>query len=345
MQVGDTVATVSLSSGGAALFPHRYQAGKAQLEQVLGLRVVETRHALRPADWLYRNPQARADDLMEAFADPDIKGIISIIGGDDSIRTLPFLDLAVIQDNPKIFLGFSDTTVTHFACYRAGLTSFYGTSLMVGFAENGGMHPYQVSDLCRTLCSAKPVGTVAPNPDGWTSDFLDWSDPINQQHARVLTPTTGWRFLQGMGAAEGHLLGGCVEVLEMLKGTDYWPPLSAWTGAVLFLETAEFGPNNEPYVQPEQLTWILRNYAALGILAKLSGILIGRPYGNRYADDYDRALLRVVRDEQGLAQLPIVSGMDFGHTCPTFTLPYGVRARIDANTQTFSLVESGLSAT
>lgn len=343
LQPGDTVAAISLSFGGAALFPHRYRAGKAQLEQTFGLRVVETPHALRSADWLYRNPQARADDLMEAFADPQIKAIISIIGGDDSIRTLPFLDLAVIRNNPKIFLGFSDTTVTHLACYRAGLASFYGTSLLVGFAENGGMHPYQVADLRRTLFSAEPVGIVAPNADGWTSEFFDWSITANQQRVRVLTPATGWRFLQGEGVVDGPLLGGCVEVLEMLKGTDYWPPLSAWNGAILFLETAEFSPNGEPYVQPEQLTWILRNYAAQGILAKLSGILVGRPYHNRYVEEYDQALLRVVRDEQGLDQLPIISGMDFGHTCPTFTLPYGLRASIDSDTRTFNLLESGVS--
>ncbi|GAB3705722.1 LD-carboxypeptidase [Spirosoma flavus] len=341
LQPGDTVAAISLSWGGAATFPHRYAAGKAQLEQTFGLRVVETRNALRSADWLYHNPQARADDLMEAFADPQINGIISIIGGDDSIRTLPFLDVSVIRNNPKIFLGFSDTTVTHLACYRAGLTSFYGTSLLVGFAENGGMHDYQVADLRRTLFSSEPVGIIEPNKGGWTSTFLDWADPANQQLVRPLTASTGWRFLQGQGRAEGHLLGGCVEVLEMLKGTDYWPALSAWDGAILFLETAEFDLNSEPLIRPQQLSWILRNYAGMGILSKLNGIMLGRPYHNRYVDEYDQALLQVVRDEQGLDQLPIISGMDFGHTAPTFTLPYGCSARIDCDKQTFELLESG----
>ena len=92
------------------------------------MEVVETRHALRAAEWLAAHPQARAEDLMEAFADPGVAGIISTIGGDDSIRVLPFLDLAVIRDNPKVFLGFSDTTVTHLACHKAGLGTFYGPS-------------------------------------------------------------------------------------------------------------------------------------------------------------------------------------------------------------------------
>lgn len=92
--------------------------------RTVGLTVVETPHALRDPEWISRHPQARADDLMQAFADSSIKAIFSMIGGDDSLRILPYLDLDVIRSNPKIFMGFSDTTVTHFACWKAGLSSF-----------------------------------------------------------------------------------------------------------------------------------------------------------------------------------------------------------------------------
>ena len=83
---GDRVAAITLSWGGPGAFPHRYAVGKSQLEEEFGLEVVETRHALRDPEWLYRNPQARAEDLMEAFEDPTVSGIFSTIGGDDSIR-------------------------------------------------------------------------------------------------------------------------------------------------------------------------------------------------------------------------------------------------------------------
>jgi muramoyltetrapeptide carboxypeptidase LdcA involved in peptidoglycan recycling len=137
LKQGDTVATISLSWGGAGEILHRYEIGKRRLQEVFGLNVIETKNALKSADYISKNPQARAEDLMEAFSDKSIKAIISIVGGEDSIRTLPYTDINVIRQNPKIFLGFSDTTVTHFACYKAGLTSFYGTSILVGFAENG----------------------------------------------------------------------------------------------------------------------------------------------------------------------------------------------------------------
>ena len=52
---------------------------------------------------------------------------------------MPFLDYSVIRQNPKVFIGYSDSTVTHFAFLKAGVTSFYGPSLMAGFDENGGI--------------------------------------------------------------------------------------------------------------------------------------------------------------------------------------------------------------
>jgi len=202
---GDKIATVSLSWGGPSVFPHRYQIGVKQLQDEFGLQVVEMPNTLKDADWLAHNPKARADDLMQAFADPSIKGIFATIGGDDSIRTLPFMDLNVIRDNPKIFLGYSDTTISHLVCYKAGLISFHGPSIMAEFAENGGMFPFMVQSLRKTLFSSEVIGEVKPSADGWTVELLDWGNPANQKIKRKLNPSTGWKFLQGLGSRTRHL--------------------------------------------------------------------------------------------------------------------------------------------
>ena len=333
------VAAITLSWGGPGTFPPRYAAGKRQFETAFGCRVIETRHALRDAAWIAANPHARADDLMEVFADPSIRAVISTIGGDDSIRILPFLDLRVLEAHPKILMGYSDTTVTHFACLAAGLTSFYGPAFMAGFAENCGMHRYLEHSVRRTLFSAEPVGEVSPNTDGWTVERLDWSDLANQWRRRALTPSTGWRWLQGTGCVEGPLIGGCVEVMEWLKETPVWPPVESWAGAVLFLETSEEAPSTR------DVTRWLRSYGVQGILQRVSAILFGRPGGHQLSvadhQEYDNAVLNVVRDELGLAT-PIVAGMDFGHTDPFFVLPYGIRAQVDCDARRFSIVESAV---
>lgn len=335
---GDKIATVSLSWGGPAVFPHRYRVGVQQLQDEFGLQVAEMPNTLRDAEWLSRNPEARADDLMQAFADPSIKGIFSTIGGDDSIRLLPFLDLKVIRDNPKVFMGYSDTTISHLICYRAGLISFYGPSIMAEFAENGGMFPYMIQSLRRTLFSSGVVGEVRSSTDGWTVERLDWGDSANQNIKRKLNPSTGWKFLQGKGIRRGHLIGGCLEVLDWTRGTEIFP--GDWQDAILFIETSEEAP------PPELVTRTLRVFAAMCILHQLSGILFARPGGEISPDtfvNYDRAILQVVNEEQGLTDLPVVTNMDFGHTAPLFVLPYGVQAEIDCETKCFSLLENAVT--
>ncbi len=339
LRPGDRIACVSLSWGGPAAFPHRYEAGKEQLRQAFDLEVVEMPHTLADPAWIAQRPDARAADLMAAFSDPSIAAIISTIGGEDSIRMLPFLDLEVIRRNPKIFMGYSDTTVTHFACLKAGLVSFFGPAIMAGFAENGGMFAYLEDSVRRTLFAAEPVGVLEPNSGGWTVEFLDWADPDNQSRRRSLNSSTPWRFLQGAGTAQGPLIGGTLEVVEFLRGTSLWPDPAVWDGAVLFLETSEEAP------PPSAVARTLRVYAAMGILGKLSGLLFGRPGGDvppvEFAT-YDEAILQVVAEEEGLTSLPVVTGMDFGHTDPFFVLPYGIPARIDCDRQEVSIVEAAV---
>ena len=339
LQPGDKVATISLSWGGPGTFLQRYEAGKAQLQDEFGVAVVETPYALHNAAWLQQNPQARADDLMAAFADPTIKAIIATIGGDDSIRTLPYLDLEVIRANPKIFMGYSDTTVTHLACFKMGLVSFYGPSIMAGFAENGGMFPYMVDSVRKTLFSSAPIGEIPPNPDGWTVELLDWAEPANQSRQRQRNPSTGWRFLQGKGVRRGHLIGGCFEVLDWFRGTDFWPEPDLWQDAILFLETSEEAPS------PSTVKYGLRTYAAMGILERLAGILFARPGGQIPPEQfaaYDEVLQQVITEEEGLTDLPMITQMDFGHTDPMFVIPYGLQAEINCDTQQLTVIENAV---
>ncbi|MCD6355840.1 MAG: LD-carboxypeptidase [Anaerolineaceae bacterium] len=334
---GDTIAAVTLSWGGPNVFPYRYESGKKQLEDAFEVKVVEMPHTLSEADWLRKNPQARADDLMQAFSDPSINGIISTIGGEDSIRILPYLDLRIIHNNPKVFMGYSDTTIAHFACIKAGVASFYGPAIMAGFAENEGLFPYMVKAVKRTLFSSEALMEIEPNRDGWTAEYLDWSEPKNQACKRKLNPSTGWKFLQGKGIYQGHLIGGCIEVLDWLRGTEIWPPRDIWHGAIFFIETSEDA------LSPIAFSRMLRALAAVGLLKEINGILFGRPGGQvplKNFSAYEDALLQVVVSEEGLPNLPIVTRMDFGHTDPMMVLPYGIQCKIDCAQQKVYLTEN-----
>lgn len=333
---GDKVAAVSPSWGGAGEFPHRYQAGKRQLEAAYGVQLVEMPNTLQSAEWLHANPQARAADLMQAFSDPEVKAIIATIGGSDSIRLLPHLDLEVIARNPKIFMGYSDTTCLHFACLEAGLGSFSGPAIMAGFAENGGVFPYLENAVRGALFSNAPIGTIPHAPE-WTAEEMDWTRPENQERARRMAPAQGRQCLQGRGTVAGALIGGCIDVFPMLIGTTIWPAPATFDNAVLFLETSEQAPS------PNLVRYIMRNLGVQGVLDRLAGILIGRPGGNiPDLGTYDRVIQSVVADEFARPDLPIISQMEFGHTDPMCVLPYGARCELNCETREVAILESGV---
>lgn len=334
LQPGDTVAAIALSSGAAGEFPQVYTAAQRTLEDAFGLTLIETPNALRGDTWLYSNPEARADDLHWALTNPEVRGIFSTIGGYESVRVLPFIDAELIRANPKVLLGYSDTTVTHLAFLNAGVGSFYGPSLMSGLADVKHF-PYAGEWLKKLLMDGWSGAYSAS--EGWTEDLSDWNAPdFEAESARPKTHHPGgWRWLQGEARAEGRLVGGCAEVLEMLKGTRWWPERDIWRGAVIFLEVS--GEDNPPATQVEY--W-LRNYASQGILEGAAALLVGRPrgYTPEMKEEFWGSVKKVLR-EVGREGMPVVANLDIGHTTPMMTLPLGRRVAVDPSARKLELLE------
>src|SRR5690625_428617 len=335
LQFGDRIATVSPSWGGAGEpdLRWRYEQGVKRLENVFGLEVIPMPNSLKGEDFLYEHPQARAEDLMTAFKDESIKGVIANIGGEESIRLLPYIDIDVIRNNPKIFMGYSDVTVSHLFCYKAGISSFYGPAILTDFAENIAMDPYTIDMINRTLFSSEVIGDIHP-AEKWTSEFLDWIEE-NKNQPRTMQPNTGYEVLQGSGIVQGRLIGGCMEVLEVVKGTILWPEKKDWENNILFFETSEEKP------EPRLIKYWLRNYAAQGILHQINGIIFGKPQDEAYYEEY-KTEIRQVMKEFDLEDLPILYNMNFGHTEPKIILPYGALAEINCKKKTFSILENGV---
>ena len=348
LQSGDTIASISLSAGLAGKFPKRYHQGVKQIEESFDVHVIPAPHALCSPVEIYNHPEWRLEDMMWAFENPRVRGILSNIGGDDTIRLLSLMTekhFEIIRSNPKIFMGLSDTTVNHMMCFKAGLTSFYSPSLLFGYAENGGIPDIMVENTKKTLFSTEPV-SILPESKEFIVESIDWKIENPPRRERLLA--TPWRYIQGDKTVSGPLIGGCTDVLmSMLIGTKLWPELDDFNNAILFLE------DSEEQLPADWVLYWMRNLGAQGILERISGLLFARPgndlFNNKEEEkkwlagypEFDKVILQALT-EFGRTDLPVVTNMDFGHTLPQLILPYGVKAEINPQKKTVSLLESGV---
>jgi hypothetical protein len=183
-----------------------------------------------------------------------------------------------------------------------------------------------------SLFDPEPSLRWPENADGWMVEELDWGvRPTNQAAASTpvdglaLAPRGGCR----RGAADGGLHGGAGLAARH-------PLVPELDGRVLAIETSEEAP------PPVAVTYFLRTLAATGELSRLAALLVGRPGGASLPIEdhqrYDEAVLAVVRDEQQL-NLPVVTGLDFGHTAPVWTLPIGLPVRVDVDQRAITVLE------
>ncbi|WP_315451089.1 LD-carboxypeptidase [uncultured Treponema sp.] len=143
------VAIISLSSGilGEPFIRHEVKIGMKRLHDY-GLEVVTTENALKGMTYLSEHPESRAEDLLNALKDKSVDMILCAIGGDDTYRLLPYLfendELKkAVENNKKIFLGYSDATINHFMLHKAGLHTFYGQAFLPDICELANeMLPY-----------------------------------------------------------------------------------------------------------------------------------------------------------------------------------------------------------
>jgi muramoyltetrapeptide carboxypeptidase LdcA involved in peptidoglycan recycling len=131
---GDRVAVVSASFAAPGMFPAVHELAMRRLRAEIGLQPVE----YPTTGTVGASPQARAADLMAAFADPEIKAILATIGGEDQISVPRWLDPELVAEHPKAFVGY--TNILNW-CWNLGLAGYHGDSTMVHLGRAGALHP------------------------------------------------------------------------------------------------------------------------------------------------------------------------------------------------------------
>lgn len=337
LKKGDKVAIVSLSSGmlGEGFCSHNIEIGVKRLKEY-GLEPVFMPNALKGIEYLKAHPEARAVDLKRAFLDNSIAGIICAIGGDDTYRLLPYLMedaefLDAVEKYPKLFTGFSDTTINHLMFYKLGLSTYYGPNFICDLGEIANeMLPYSKKAFESYLDGNRYDEIVSS--EIWYEEREDFSRTAIGTDRIAHKEERGFELLQGSDFFQGELLGGCLESLyDILTKTRYddeksvcekygiFPSKEEWSGKILFIETCEEKPVPELF---EKEIIALKDK---GVFDVINGILVGKPQDEAYYEEYKDILRKVIDNEK----LSVVYNVNFGHAAPRCALQYGVVAKVD----------------
>lgn len=327
LQRGDTIGIITPSFPAPHHFPERYERGIDQLKR-MGFFVREGKCTYRTEGYRSASIKERASEFNDLLRDPDIKAIISTIGGTNSNSLLPYIDYEALRRNPKIIMGYSDVTALLLACYeQTGVTTFYGPAIVPSFGEYKTMFADGERYVREVLCLERTAPYTLDVPRVWTEEMLDWS---TQDREKVFRPNDGWLTLRD-GRARGKLVGGNMNTMTGFLKSDYFPDMN---GTIVFLE------DSFKTMADEERSLSMLKLA--GVFDQINGLIIGK---HEHFDaggapfSFEDLLLEVLGD----VTFPILTNVDIGHTFPSHVFPIGIDVELDATAGTITFLEDGVT--
>ena len=327
LKPGDKVAVLSPSFAAPGRWPHVYELGLSRLRERFGLEPV-----VYPATAkLGASTQERSADLISAFENPEIKAVVSSLGGDDQVTYVKDLPDEPFRSNPKPYFGYSDNTHFMNHLWLNGVPSFYGGALFTQFAQTPDIDPMTERYLRLALFQDGEVELA--QSERFNDMGISWDDPDNFTKEKPFEPNPGWQWDKAADS-QGITWGGCLESIdEILRHGVRLPTLEQFEGVILMTETSEEMPDHE---------YVRRVYRALGergILARVKAVLVGRPKAwefDKQRSIEEKLIYRQRQQETILAtvrqynsDVPVIQNMDFGHTNPQICMPYGALVKTD----------------
>ncbi len=313
LQAGDTIMFVAPAS---ELDEKRMLLAKKRLE-ARGYKVKFRDDLFDQEGYLAGTDQRRAEELMQAFLDPEVDAVFPGTGGYGTMRILERLDYEAIRANPKLLIGFSDITALHAAINRhAGLITWHSPAPMWGLG--GYSNPGKLGRNNLTPFSAKYFFAALEAKDG------DLPRPLSYS---ITTPEgVPQPVALGSGTARGRLTGGNLSLVAALEGTPY--SLDTRDAILLLEDTRE---------APYRVDRMLRQLQLAGKLKHLRGAVLGQFTKSFDREDNEtedpRFLVNgVLRQYFEPLGIPVLMNYPIGHHGMNATLPLGGEVEINADT-------------
>ncbi len=318
LQPGDTIMFVAPAS---ELDEKRMLLAKERLE-ARGYKVKYRDDLFDQEGYLAGTDQRRAEELMQAFRDPEVNAVFPGTGGYGTMRILERLDYDAIRANPKLLIGFSDITALHAAINRhAGLITWHSPAPMWGLG--GYSNPKKLGRNNLTPFSAKYFFAAIEARD-FQAKGGNKTRPLAYS---IVTPEgVPQPVALGKGKARGRLTGGNLSLVAALEGTPY--SLDTRDAILLLEDTRE---------APYRVDRMLRQLQLAGKLKHLRGAVLGQFTKSFDREDNEtedpRFLVNgVLRQYFEPLGIPVLMNYPIGHHGMNATLPLGGEVEIDADT-------------
>ena len=331
LEKGDKVAVAATSSG-VQKFPQVIDKGVERLEERFGLEPVVFDNVHKDTEYLNSHPKEKAEAFMQAFEDPEIKGVIALTGGDEQLRILKHLEDDRLTENPTRFYGISDNTNLHTYLWNLGIQSFYGGQILDDLLAEGEIGEYTYSYLEKAFFEDE-LGELKPS-ERFTDEYFDlFQEEIVDDRERF--ESVDWKFWNFDGeTVGGRLFGGCFNIIkDQIMVEKYLPEEENLEGSILMLETSEVNPDIQ------NIKWCLINMGERGLLQKFSAILVARPmreslHGEKTVEEkkeYHENQTQTIKEQiqRYCPDTPAVFNVDFGHTHPKIPLKLGGKLKIN----------------
>ena len=319
-----TIGVFSSSSPISATVPVRYMRGKAYLESK-GIHVIDGKLCGKQDGYRSGSIKERADEFNELLHNEDIQILMAAIGGNNSNSILPYIDYEYLKQNPKIIIGYSDTTALLLGIYaKTGLVTFYGPALASSFGEYPPFVDQTFEYFKNILLDDLQLPYEYKIPTVWTDEFISWSE---QTRGKKAYPNDWVTVIPG--TCRGRLIGGNLNTMQGFFGTEYFPEIKQ--GDILLIEDSL-----------KDAATIERSFSLLklaGVLDKIGGIILGK---HEQFDDNGTGrkpheiLMEVLND----SNVPFLAEFDCCHTHPMFTVPIGCQVELDATNKRVTLLEN-----
>ena len=312
LKAGDEVRVIAPSRSMAILGEDCKKIATERLE-ALGLKVTFGKHVMEAdPDYFAASKEARVEDLNDAFRDPNVRAILTVIGGFNSNQILDYIDYEAIKNDPKIFCGFSDITALSNAIHaKTGVVTYSGPH----YSSFGMLKGFEYTlDYFKKMFFEENEFEITSSNE-WSDDawFID-------QENRKFIPNDGM-FIINEGEAEGDIVGGNLCTLNLLQGTEYMPNIE---NKVLFLEDDDMAGK----IFLMEFDRNLQSLIHMPEFKTVRGIVLGR---SQVATEMTKEKwIKLIKNKPELANIPVVAGADFGHSTPIFTFPVGGHARVKA---------------